>query len=135
MKIDHVAVVVKNIDEALKTYRDAFGLALARVEDVPAEGVKIAFLPFADGNSELELLEPTRADTGVAKFLAKRGEGLHHLCLEVANIEATAANLAANGLDVLEDEPRVGSNGQKYLFVHPKSAHGVLIELYQKPGK
>lgn len=135
MKIDHVAVVVKNIDEALQTYRDGFGLPLNRVEDVPAEGVKVAFLPFADGQSDLELLEPTSADSGVAKFLAKRGEGLHHLCLEVADIEATAEKLVAKGLEILEDEPRVGSHGQKYLFVHPKSAHGVLIELYQKPDK
>ena len=75
MKIDHVAVVVKNLDEALKTYRDAFGLPVERVEDVPAEGVSIAFLPFSDGNSELELLEPTQPATGAGKFLAKRGEG------------------------------------------------------------
>ena len=130
--IDHVAIVVEDIDRALSVYRDALGLPLERLADVPEEGVKVAFLPFPQGGGEIELVQPTRSDTGVAKYLAKRGEGIHHICLTVDNIEAAMAEMSAKGLQILEDEPRVGSQGQKYVFIHPKSAHGVLIELYEK---
>ncbi len=131
--IDHVAIVVEDIEKALSVYRDALGLPLERLEEVPAEGVKVAFLPFPQGGGEIELVQPTRNDTGVAKYLAKRGEGIHHICVTVDNIEQAMRDMAAKGLQILEDEPRVGSKGQKYVFIHPKSAHGVLIELYQKP--
>jgi methylmalonyl-CoA epimerase len=133
--IDHVAIVVEDIDRALSVYRDALGLPLERLADVPEEGVKVAFLPFPQGGGEIELVQPTRSDTGVAKYLAKRGEGIHHICLTVDNIEAAMAEMSAKGLQILEDEPRVGSQGQKYVFIHPKSAHGVLIELYEKAKK
>ena len=133
--IDHVAIVVEDIEKALSVYRDALGLPLERLEEVSAEGVKVAFLPFPQGGGEIELVQPTRNDTGVAKYLAKRGEGIHHICVTVDNIELAMRDMAAKGLQILEDEPRVGSKGQKYVFIHPKSAHGVLIELYQKPAE
>ena len=132
LTIDHIAIVVNDIDAALGVYQDALGLPLERVEDVPAEAVKVAFLPFSDGNGEIELVQPTTNNSGIAKFLAKRGEGIHHICLRVPDIEAAMAEFSAKGLQIIEETPRVGSQGQKYVFVHPKSAHGVLIELYQK---
>lgn len=133
--IDHIAIVVEDIEAALTVYRDALGLPLQRVEDVSAEGVKVAFLPLPQGGSEIELLQPTNPDSGVARFLAKRGEGIHHICVNVENIEEAMENLAAKGLNILEQKPRVGQGGQKYVFIHPKTAHGVLIELYEKPEK
>ena len=93
----------------------------------------MAFLPFPQGGGEIELVQPTRDDTGIAKYLAKRGEGIHHICVTVDDIEQAMADMSAKGLQILEEKPRVGSQGQKYVFIHPKSAHGVLIELYQKP--
>lgn len=130
--IDHIAIVVKDIEAALAVYRDALGLPVDHVEDVPAEQVKAAFLPLADGQNKIELIQPTSADTGVARFLEKRGEGIHHICLTVDNIEEAMARMVSQGLQVLEDKPRVGSHGQKYVFIHPKTTHGVLIELYEK---
>jgi methylmalonyl-CoA/ethylmalonyl-CoA epimerase len=132
-QIDHIAVVVQDMEAALKVYRDALGLPLARVEDVPAEGVKVAFLPMPEGDGEVELVQPTDEESGIARFLAKRGQGIHHICFRVDDIQAAMDHVTANGLQVIEDEPRVGSQGQKYVFIHPKSAHGVLIELYQLP--
>jgi methylmalonyl-CoA epimerase len=133
LRIDHIAIVVRDLEAGLQLYRDALGLPLERIEEVPAEQVKVAFLPFPDGAGEIELLEPTTTDSGVARFLDKRGEGIHHICLAVDDIQAAMTDLAAKGLKLLEDQPRVGSRGQKYVFIHPKSAHGVLLELYEKP--
>ena len=132
-QIDHIAVVVQDMEAALKVYRDALCLPLARVEDVPAEGVKVAFLPMPEGDGEVELVQPTDEESGIARFLAKRGQGIHHICFRVDDIQAAMDHVTANGLQVIEDEPRVGSQGQKYVFIHPKSAHGVLIELYELP--
>lgn len=132
-QIDHIAVVVQDMEAALKVYRDALGLPLARVEDVPAEAVKVAFLPMPEGDGEVELVQPTDEESGIARFLAKRGQGIHHICFRVDDIQAAMDHVTANGLQVIEDEPRVGSQGQKYVFIHPKSAHGVLIELYELP--
>ena len=132
-QIDHIAVVVQDMEAALKVYRDALGLPLARVEDVPAEGVKVAFLPMPEGDGEVELVQPTDEESGIARFLAKRGQGIHHICFRVDDIQAAMDHVTANGMQVIEDEPRVGSQGQKYVFIHPKSAHGVLIELYELP--
>ncbi len=131
-RIDHIAIVVQDLDAALGVYRDVLGLPLERVEEVPAERVKVAFLPLPEGDGEVELVQPTADDTGIARFLAKRGEGMHHICFEVDDIEAAMATMAASGLQVLEDKPRMGSQGQKYVFIHPKTAHGVLIELYER---
>jgi methylmalonyl-CoA epimerase len=130
-KIDHVGIVVQDIEAALKVYRDALGLELTKTEFVPEQAVKVAFLP--TGESEIELVQPTTDDSSIARYLAKRGEGIHHICLEVDDIEATLAQMAAQGMQLIDKRPRIGSGGQKYAFVHPKSAHGVLIELYQRP--
>ena len=132
-RIDHIAVVVRDLDAALRVYHEVLGLPLERVEEVPAEKVRGAFLPLPEGDSEVELVQPTADDTGIARYLAKRGEGMHHICFEVDDIEAAMSELSAAGLQVLEEKPRLGSQGQKYVFVHPKTAHGVLIELYQRP--
>jgi methylmalonyl-CoA epimerase len=132
-RIDHIAVVVRDLDAALRVYHEVLGLPLERVEEVPAEKVRVAFLPLPEGDSEVELVQPTADDTGIARYLAKRGEGMHHICFEVDDIEAAMSELSAAGLQVLEEKPRLGSQGQKYVFVHPKTAHGVLIELYQRP--
>jgi methylmalonyl-CoA/ethylmalonyl-CoA epimerase len=131
-RIDHIAIVVQDLDAALGVYRDLLGLPLERVEEVPAENVKVAFLSLSEGDGEIELVQPTADDTGIARFLAKRGEGMHHICFEVDDIEAAMTTIAASGLQVLEDKPRVGSQGRKYVFIHPKTAHGVLIELYER---
>ncbi len=132
-KVDHIAIVVQDLDAALSVYRDALGLPLERVEDVPAEKVKVAFLPMPEGDGEIELVQPTTDDTGIARYLVKRGEGMHHICFEVDDIRAAMTKMAASGLQILEEEPRLGSQGQKYVFIHPKTAHGVLIELYERP--
>ena len=128
-KIDHIGIVVRSIEEALKVYRDALGLPLAHVQEVPEQKVKIAFLPI--GDCEIELVEPTAADSGVARFLEKRGEGLHHICFEVEDIEAALRDLAAKGVRLIDRQPRQGAIG-RVAFLHPKSAHGVLIELVEK---
>jgi methylmalonyl-CoA/ethylmalonyl-CoA epimerase len=127
-KLNHIAIVVEDIDEALEVYRDAIGLHLENVTEEPAEAVQVAYLPTATG--EIELIQPTTADSGVAKYLAKKGEGLHHICLEVEDIEATTRQMTERGMQVL-GEVRTNKRGDKYIFVHPKSAHGVLIELYE----
>jgi methylmalonyl-CoA/ethylmalonyl-CoA epimerase len=128
-KLNHIAIVVEDLEEALKVYKDVVGLPLDHIAEEPAEEVRVAFLPTDSG--EIELIQPTTADSGVAKFLAKRGEGLHHICLEVESIEATVKEMTARGLEVL-GQPRRNERGDKYVFVHPKSAHGVLLELYER---
>jgi methylmalonyl-CoA epimerase len=130
-KIDHLAIVVHNIEEALQIYEGALGLELTDVEEVPEQAVRIAFLPV--GDSEIELVEPLTADSGTAKFLDKRGEGLHHICLEVDDIEAALRDLAAKGIRLIDKQPRQGAHG-RVAFLHPKGTHGVLVELIEKPG-
>jgi methylmalonyl-CoA epimerase len=127
--IHHVAIVVHHLDEALAFYRDALGLELVDRRQVPEEEVEIAFLPA--GEAEIELLQPLTDEGGVARFLDKRGEGLHHICLAVDDIRAAMARLEAAGARVLSEEPQAGADGTPYVFVHPKSTHGVLIELYE----
>jgi methylmalonyl-CoA/ethylmalonyl-CoA epimerase len=128
-KLDHIAIVVEDIEAALKVYRDAMGLPVQKVTEEPAEAVKIAYMPTASG--EVELIQPTTTDSGVAKYLAKKGEGLHHVCFEVDNIEESVREIAERGLEVL-GEVRTNNRGDRYIFVHPKSAHGVLVELYER---
>jgi methylmalonyl-CoA epimerase len=127
--IHHVAIVVHDLDQALAFYRDALGLEMADRRQVLEEGVEIAFLP--TGEAEIELLQPLSEEGGVARFLKKRGEGLHHICLVVDDIDTAMGRLEAAGTQVLSEEPQVGADGTRYVFVHPKSAHGVLIELYE----
>lgn len=130
MKIDHIAIAVHSLEEALKVYRDLLGLELKGVEQVPEQGVRIAFLPV--GESRIELLEPLSAESPVAKFLEKRGEGIHHICFEVEDLEKTLQDLANKGVKLIDEQPRIGAHGRKMAFIHPKSLHGVLLELYQK---
>lgn len=127
-KINHVAIAVPDLDGALTFWRDAMGLALDHVEDVPSQKSMVAFIPV--GESEVELVKPTADDTGVAKFLAERGGGMHHLCFEVDDIEAMLADLKAKGVRLINETPNV-LPGRKMAFVHPKSTGGVLVELYQ----
>jgi methylmalonyl-CoA epimerase len=128
-RIDHIGIAVNSLDEALKLYRDALGLEVTHIADEPEQKVKVAFLP--RGGSEIELLEPYPGDGPVRKFMEKRGEGIHHLCVEVDDIEESLARLAAEGVQLIDATPRMNSRGQKIAFIHPRGAHGVLIELYQ----
>lgn len=127
-KINHVAVVVADIDEALKFWQDALGIKLDHIEDVPSQKAQVAFLPL--GDSEIELVKPTAEDTGAAKFLAERGGGMHHLCIEVDDINGKLMELKAKGIRLINEEPMV-LPGRKMAFVHPKSTGGVLLELYE----
>lgn len=127
--IHHIAIVVRDMDAALAFYRDALGLEMTERREAPEEGVEIAFLPAGEG--EIELLRPLSDEGGIARFLEKRGEGLHHVCLAVADVEAAMERLRAAGAQLLSEEPRVNVHGTRYVFVHPKSAHGVLLELYE----
>lgn len=128
-KIDHIAIVVENLEQALSVYRDALGMTVTDVREMPEQDVKMAFLP--SGDSEIELLEPIHADSGIGRYLAKRGEGLHHICLEVDDIEATLADLKAKGSQLIDETPKQGAYG-KIAFIHPKGAHGVLVELVER---
>ena len=127
--IHHIAIAVHDLDAALAFYRDTLGLEMTERREVPEEGVEIAFLPSGDG--EIELLRPLDESSGVARFLEKRGEGLHHICLVVADIDVAMERLQAAGARLLSGGPRVDVHGTRYVFVHPKSAHGVLLELYE----
>ncbi len=128
-RIDHIAIVVENLEKALEVYRDALGMTVADVKEMPEQDVKMAFLP--TGDSEIELLEPLSTESGIAKYLAKRGEGLHHICLEVDDLAATLADLKAKGAQLIDETPKRGAYGQ-VAFIHPKGAHGVLIELVER---
>jgi methylmalonyl-CoA/ethylmalonyl-CoA epimerase len=129
IKINHIAVVVEDVNTALNFWQKALGLPLHHVEHNQDEAVDIAFLPLGDG--EIELIAPFTEDSGVAKYLAKRGAGLHHLCIEVEDIEAALAQIAASGAELINESPRSRPDGTKYAFVHPKSTGGVLLELYE----
>jgi methylmalonyl-CoA epimerase len=129
--IRHVAIVVRDLDRALAFYRDVLGLEVSDRRQVPEEKVEIAFL--SAGQAEIELLQPLTEEGGVARFLERRGEGLHHICLALDDIDTAMGQLDAAGARVLSEEPQVGADGTRYVFVHPESAHGVLIELYEAP--
>jgi methylmalonyl-CoA/ethylmalonyl-CoA epimerase len=128
-KINHVAVVVDDMEKALSFWRDALGMELHELRDVPAEKSQVAFLPLE--GSEVELVVPTSDDSGISKYLAKRGPGMHHICLEVDDILGMLAQLKAKGIQLINEEPRIGADGKKYAFIHPKSTSGVLVELYE----
>ena len=129
--IHHVAVVVRDMDAAVRFYHDTLGLALDSVVPIPSDGVRIAFLPV--GPSRIELVEPVDASTGVARFLDTRGEGFHHVCFEVPDIAAALARMAAAGVELIDREPRRGAEGP-VAFLHPRSCHGVLVELIEEAG-
>lgn len=130
-RVHHVAIVVRDLDAALGFYRDALRLPLDLVLPMEADGVRIAFLPV--GESNIELVEPTTAGTGVARFLESRGEGFHHVCLEVDDVAAELARMASSGIELIDRVPRRGAEGP-VAFIHPRSCHGVLVELIEAPG-
>lgn len=132
IRINHIAVVVEDVQTALGFWQTALGLPLHHVERNDDEQVEIAFLPVGEG--EIELIAPTTEDSGVAKYLAKRGAGLHHICIEVENVEDSMAQLVSGGAELINDAPKTRPDGTRYIFVHPKSTGGVLVELYQLPG-
>ncbi len=127
----HVAVVVRDIELALGFYRDVLRLPLELTLPIEADGVTIAFL--TAGESKIELVQPTDESTGVARFLASRGEGFHHVCLQVADIGAELERLSAAGVQLIDAAPRRGAEGP-VAFIHPSSGHGVLVELIEAPG-
>jgi len=127
-KINHVAIAVDDIEESLSFWRDGLGLEVTRVEDVPSQKAAVAFIPV--GDSEVELVKPTAQDTGLAKFVAERGGGMHHLCFEVDNLLEMLAELKAKGVRLINDTPQE-LPGRKMAFVHPKSTGGVVVELYE----
>ena len=128
-QINHVAVVVEDMEKALSFWRDALGMELHGLRDVPAEKSQVAFLPLP--GSEVELVLPTTDDSGIAKYLAKHGPGMHHICLEVDDIEGMMSHLKSQGVRLINEEPRIAPDGKKYAFIHPESTSGVLVELYQ----
>ena len=128
-RIDHIAIVVDDIDTALDFWEDALGLDVSHIEEVTNQESMVAFLPSGEG--EVELVEPTSETSGVAKYLAKRGPGMHHICFEVDDIRATLARLRQHGVHLIDEEPTIGTGGKQIAFVHPKSTSGVLVELYQ----
>ena len=128
--MDHVGIAVRSIAEALDVYR-ALGLEVAHREEIASQGVATALIPV--GESRLELLEPTAADSPVGRFLAKRGPGLHHICLAVADLEAALADLSRRGFRLLNTAPVPGADGRRVAFLHPAAGHGVLLELSEDP--
>lgn len=128
-RIDHIAIVVEDIELALNFWRDSLGLELQHVEDVPDQRSIVAFLP--TGDSEVELVKPTSVDSGISRYLEKRGPGMHHICFEVYDIDRTLAELKNKGIQLINEQPIIGTGGKKIAFIHPKSTHGVLIELYE----
>ena len=129
MKINHLGIATKGIDEALKFWSDALGLENVHTEIVEDQKVRVAMLPI--GESRVELLEPTSEDSPISKFLEKRGGGIHHIAVEVDDIEASLAKLKSQGMRLIDDSPRIGAEGCLVAFVHPSSTSGVLLELVQ----
>jgi methylmalonyl-CoA epimerase len=130
MKINHLGIATKGIDEALKFWEDALGLENVHTEIVEDQKVRVAMLPI--GESRIELLEPTSEDSPISKFIEKRGGGIHHIAVEVEDIEAALAKLKAQGMRLIDEAPRIGAEGCLVAFVHPSSANGVLLELVQE---
>ena len=128
-RIDHIAILSNDIQENLSFWRDALGLNLTKVLDVPTEQSKVAFLPV--GNSEIEIVQPTSLDSGLARYLEKRGAGMHHICLEVDDIQGMLSVLQEKGIQLIHEVPVKSPDGKQYAFIHPKSANGVLVELYE----
>ncbi len=126
-KIDHIGIAVKDLEQSLRFYRDQLGLELKDIEEVDEQKVKVAFVPVSESN--LELLEPTDPSGPVGKFLAKKGEGFHHISFSVSNLEDKLKQLQEQGVELIDNEPRYGAGGAKIAFIHPRSTGGILIEL------
>ncbi|MCK4740713.1 MAG: methylmalonyl-CoA epimerase [Anaerolineales bacterium] len=132
-RINHIAIVVEDIEESLHFWRDALGLKVTRIEEVPDHDSVVAFLPV--GNMEIELVKSTSEESGVARYLKKRGPGIHHICFEVDDIEASLESLKASGVRLINNEPIIDTSGKMIAFVHPESTNGVLVELYELSPK
>jgi len=128
-KINHIALVVPKLEEGVGFWADALGMTLNQVEEVPSQEVRVGF--FDVGESHLELVEPTTDDSGIAKYLAKRGPGIHHIALEVDNIEVVLAQLKEKNVPLINEEPVLAAGGNRAAFIHPKGTGGVLVELYE----
>jgi methylmalonyl-CoA/ethylmalonyl-CoA epimerase len=128
-RISHLAVVVDDIEAALAFWRDALGIEVQRLQEVPEQQATVAFLPL--GASDIELVKPTTEDSGIARFLRKRGPGMHHICLEVEDLDALLGRLKGMGVRLINPEPVAGAGGERIAFIHPESAYGVLVELSQ----
>jgi methylmalonyl-CoA/ethylmalonyl-CoA epimerase len=133
LAIDHLGVAVSDLDAAEKTYRDDLGFEIHGGETLPERGLAVRFASV--GDSRIELIAPTRADSEVSSFLDKRGAGLHHICLRVADLDAVLAEMRQRGVRLIDEKPRLGAHGRRVAFVHPKSAAGVLLELVEIPGE
>jgi methylmalonyl-CoA epimerase len=131
--IDHIGIAVSNLQESLSFWETSLCIELHGIEEVAEQHVRTAFLPV--GSTEIELLEPTRPDSSVARFIEKRGEGLHHIAIRVDDIEAALAELKAKGVQLIDETPRNGAGGARIAFVHPKATHGVLLELCERKKK
>lgn len=131
-KVDHIGIAVRSLEKALPFYTDILSLPLLGIEEVESEMVKVAFLQ--TGNAKLELLEPTSDDSPIAKFIEKRGEGIHHVALGVDSIEARIQELKEQGIRMIQDTPKVGAGGALVAFMHPKSTGGILYELCERKG-
>jgi methylmalonyl-CoA epimerase len=130
-RVHHVALIVRSLEDSLGLWRDALGLELETVTDIPDDHVRIAFL--GAGESKIELVEPTDDTTGVARFLESKGEGFHHVCFEVPNLAEALMHLEIDGIELIDSAPRRGAEGP-VAFLHPRSCHGVLVELIEAPG-
>lgn len=128
IKINHLAIVVEDIENSLGFWRDALGLRMGEIKNVPQEEVNIAFLEV--GESHIELVQPVTETSGIAKYLAKKGAGLHHVCFEVDDIDVALAQMQSKGIELINETARK-RDGRRYAFIHPKSTGGVLVELYE----
>lgn len=131
-RIDHIAIVVDDIQSALGFWQEALGLKLEHVEEIAEQKAVVAFLPTA--GSKVELVKPTTDDSGVARFLQKRGPGMHHICFEVEGLQAILDELKSKGVRLINEKPAIGAGGNLIAFIHPESTQGVLVELNEKPA-
>jgi methylmalonyl-CoA/ethylmalonyl-CoA epimerase len=129
-KVDHIGIAVSNLEETLKLYTEVLGLELSGVEVVEDQKVRVAFLPI--GDTEIELLESTQPDGPIAKFIEKKGEGIQHIAFRVEDIHAALEDMRQKGVRLIDEQPRYGAGGAKIAFLHPKSTHGVLVELCER---
>lgn len=128
-RINHIAIIVEDLDSAIEFWKDTFGLELDHIKEVPDQEARVAFLP--TGESEIELVEPTTQNSGVARYLHKRGPGIHHICFEVKDIRDMLNKLKEKNVRLINESPQIDSEGKKFAFIHPESTHGVLVELYE----
>jgi methylmalonyl-CoA/ethylmalonyl-CoA epimerase len=132
-KIEHIGIAVSNLEDAIKTYTELLNTPCYKTEEVASEGVKTAF--FQIGDSKIELLEATHDDSPIAKFIAKKGQGIHHIAFDVTDIETSMATYKEKGFQLLNETPKNGADNKLVAFIHPKSANGVLVELCQEKSK